>query len=259
MKIRPASMVCRLLSLVLFLGAVALPRVNAQDVSVTPGVLFDIDAAWVGLPNYAAQPKLSCIYNHVLSGKPQKASTKLWTYTAGFPAATFLWTKKIKLYHKGNFIAMQKNGVSIVGWLGSGFQADQYTNGLMSSTELDPPANVVRALVLVPPRVDTVLESFPTGGQYTLQGRWFGAKKPKVWIEYVSNNALGPVKRLKCKVLPPTAYVDAKGKPAYMGTDGSSEVTVQMWNGPHPKDLFTYSGNLVIDNGVGMHYGTYAP
>jgi len=252
-------MVCRLLALGLFLGAVALPMANAQDVNVAPGMLFDVDAAWVGLPNFAVPPKLACVYNHTVSGKPQKASAKLWFYTVGFPSATFLWTKKVKLYDKGNFIAMQKNGVDIAGWLGSGFQQPQYMTGVVSSDELDPPVYMVRTLVMMAPRVDTVLESFPVGGQYTLRGRWFGNKKPKVWIEYVSNNAYASVKRLKCKVLPPTAYSDVKGKASYMGVDGSSEVTVQMWNGQHPKDLRTYSGNIVIENGVGMHYGTYAP
>jgi hypothetical protein len=257
MKNRTASMVCRLLVLVLFWGAVALPMANAQEVDVTPGMLFDIDAAWVGLPSYSDRPKLSCTYRHVLTDKQQKASSKLWTYTPGTLRPTFLWTKKMRLYHKGTFIERQKNGSTIADWLRGGFQSAQPMTGIMASAELDPPVNVSRILVLEPPRVERVLD--PVGGQYTLQGQWFGPKKPKVWIEYISNNDFGSVKRLRCKVLPPTAHVDAKGKPAYMGVDGSSEVTVQMWNGRHPNDLLDYVGNLVIDNGIGLHYGTYAP
>lgn len=258
MSIRIATVLRRLAVLALLGGAVGLSNLNAQDVTVAQGVVFSIDSAWVGLPAFAAKPKLSCLYNNVVSGKPQKASTKLLGYTAGAPLATFLWTKKMKLYDKANFIAMQKNGVDIAGWLGSGFQRDQYMNGYLGSAELDPPAYVGRNIVLVPPQVDRVLESFPVGGQYTLQGRWFGTKKPKVWIEYVSNNALGSVKRLKCKVLPPTAYADVNGKLSYMGIDGSSELVLVLYPG-FPSDLATFNGNIVIENGVGMHYGTYTP
>jgi hypothetical protein len=258
MSIRIATVPRRLAVLALF--AVAVPCLNAQEIPVAAGQTFDVDASLVSLPSYSAKPKLSCTFNNVVSSKLQKASAKLWTYTAGGSTATFLWTKKIKLYNKANFIQMQKNGVSIVGWLGSGFQADQYMTGTMASTELDPPVFVANPIVLRAPRVDAVLENTPSVGQYAIRGMWFGTKKPKVWIEYVSNNDSASVKRLKCKVLPPSSYLDANGKLAYMSAaTGDSEAIITMPGGAHPRDLLTYSGIIVVENGVGMHYGTYPP
>ncbi len=89
------------------------------------------------------------------------------------------------------------------------------------------------------------------GQMLRLEGKYFGKKLPKVYLEYT---VLGKTKTLDCTVLKYTPFPDASGKPALSCTDpvsGASAILVEMpkaW----PKEWIHGSNDLVLGNGSAL-------
>ena len=103
------------------------------------------------------------------------------------------------------------------------------------------------------------------GAVIYVQGRHFGTKAPKVWIEYQVKGRTGTIIKTKsCKVEKPYAYPDYNGNSGKScmdlnSTTGLSRMAVQI---PErlPTDWDSVSAtdhNIVIDNGIGRATFTF--
>jgi C1A family cysteine protease len=186
----------------------------------------------------------------LLERKPKKAAAAaIGKVVPGAAEAHAEWKKPVCLFNRKDLAAQNKEGIYAALWLA----ANPITPMLVDQwLEAKEPAGTVRRQyrqgLLVGPEITAITPN--DDGTLTLDGRWFGTKKPKVWREY--RNAKEVVKRQMLKVLAPAApaIVNAKGKMAFMNADdGVSKVVVAI-----PKALPTgeTNGKLILDNGVGL-------
>jgi hypothetical protein len=93
----------------------------------------------------------------------------------------------------------------------------------------------------------------PQPGQTViLKGNYFGADKPKVWIEYPDPNK-GIIKMVKCKIIKPLEYQNAKGKTGKSCMDpftGDSKVRIVI-PPKFPDSWNPLSYNIVLYNKTG--------
>jgi hypothetical protein len=228
------------------------------------GSVFQVAANDVWLPGgFTAKPKVYGLYDHPFNGKVGlKAAAKVLTKVekAGTPVVDSEWTKKIKLYDAKAFKADQKLGVSAIDWLVDPAHQSEIEMAIhVAGKELDPDDQALVAVILAAPQVLTATVG---GDTLTLEGNWFGTKKPKVSREYEVEDGAGGmvVKQQKMKVLKPTeadalaGFVDSKGKPACMNPATGKSKVVAIVPAKEPKG--TLNGILVIENGVGMGTAT---
>jgi len=80
--------------------------------------------------------------------------------------------------------------------------------------EKPDPIPVTEDFNVIPLRIDTMTpEVGETDVEVTLTGKYFGVKKPKLWMEYEEEKkGKTKTKKAKCKVLKPLEYIDGKGK-----------------------------------------------
>jgi len=186
----------------------------------------------------------------LLERKPRKATAAaIGKVVPGSANAHAEWKKAACLFNRKDLAAQNKEGIYAALWLAANpldpMPVDQWL-------EAKEPAGSVRQSyrqgLLVGPEITAIT---PNGdGTLTIDGRWFGTKKPKAWREY--RNAKDVVKRQMLKVLPPAdpAIVNAKGKMAYMNADdGVSKVVVAI---PKALPVGETNGKLILDNGVGL-------
>jgi hypothetical protein len=232
-------------------------KLVADDVDglTTPGTFF-------------RKPKLYALYHDPVKDpgqllKQKKATLKVLTKIDKNEGAGTLdceWTRKIKLFSSKNFKAAQKAGTEAAVWLAvPDNQADLALDLHTSTKESNPVDQSVYGASLAAPEIlTTTLGSAEGVSVVTIEGKWFGTKKPKVWREYtVPGKVLGTevVKQQKYKVLKAAdpLMVDGKGKMVYMNPlTGVSKVVVTVLT----KDPAGEPTNdLVLDNGVGLAVG----
>jgi hypothetical protein len=225
-------------------------KLVADDVDglTTPGTFF-------------RKPKFYALYTDPVKRTPgKKASLKVLTKidkNAGAGTLDCEWTKKIKLYSSKDFKAAQKVGEEAAEWLAAeGNQANLLLD-LHSSTKESAPVDqpIYGASLAAPEILTTTLGSAEGISVVTIEGMWFGTKKPKVSREYTDAKTLVTVKQQKYKVLKASdpAMVDGKGKMIYMDRDtGKSKVVVPVLTKAPAGDP---TGDLVLDNGVGLAVG----
>jgi hypothetical protein len=232
---------------------------NAADVNglATPGKFF-LKPSFYGI-------YVDPLVTVVAQQKPKKASLKVLTKIVKTVGATFLeceWTKKVKLYNGKNLKAAMMTGTDVETWLAiPGNQNNLDFSLYVASKEANPASQRLVGASLMAPEVLTVTESpgGDLGTLLTIEGNWFGTKKPKVWREYRYRDAktgYDAFKQQMYKVLSPNdpEMVDSKNKPSCMNHDtGVSKVVVVVPTKPPPGTL---TGTLVLDNGVGMDTGT---
>jgi formylglycine-generating enzyme required for sulfatase activity len=227
---------------------------QVADEFVTTGSVFEIGENEVGdIGPFTAKPKVYGLYDHPVTKKVgMKAAAK---FIAGLGTGTVQceWTKRIPLYDKKLLSAANKAATFTAAWLAlpeNAAQNQPLPLALNLGSKQVDPALPVRTVHLSPPLIYTVEI---TGPFFTITGRWFGTKKPKVWFEY--RDAKNCVKRVNCKIEKPDGQegrVDAKLKPIYMNpVDGSSKVVIQpprLPNGVAWNDL----SHVVVDSGSGL-------
>ena len=206
--------------------------------------------------NFVAKPKFWAPYCDPIkdpaSLKPKNASLKVLTAVkTPQPALDCEWTKKLCLYDKKAYKTSCTGGDDTTAFLVAHainplfMLLNVKTKNAAGATIQE---ELVHVLALRPPEITGVVDN--GDGTMTITGNWFGTKKPKVWREYT--DAKGAVKQQKFKILKPLdgAFLDNKGKCAYMNAvDGSSQVIVVIpTKGPNG----TLTGDLVVENGVGM-------
>jgi len=118
-----------------------------------------------------------------------------------------------------------------------------------------------RTVYLEPPGITSVTGDYEENGDtFTVIGKFYGSKPPKVMIEYLKN---GDAKYKKCKIVKRTTcqFKDAKGKlnkscMVVLEDDvtatkslGYSEVTAIY---PKLKDSDQVTGYIIIDNKIGL-------
>jgi hypothetical protein len=235
---------------------------------VAQGVVIELDAADVpGLATpgtFFLRPKFHALYHDPVKDpeqtlKPKKATLKVLTKIDKATGAAILdceWTKKVKLYSSKDFKAAQKEGTDAATWLAAeGNQADLALDLHVSTKEATPADQSVYGISLAAPEIlTTTLGSAEDVSTVTIEGNWFGTKAPKVWREYTDTKT-GAIKQQKYKMFKAAdpAMVDSKGKMVYMnpGTGVSKVVVPVLTKDP----AGTPTGNLVLDNGVGMAVG----
>jgi uncharacterized repeat protein (TIGR02543 family) len=236
---------------------------------VAQGLVVDLDAADVdGLTTpgtFFRKPKLYAVYHDPVKDPdqlltPKKASLKVLDKIDQATGATTLgceWIKKIKLYSSKDFKAAQKAGTDAATWLAAdGNQADLVLDLHTSTKEADPADQSVYGAFLAAPEILTATLGSAEGvSVVTIEGMWFGTKKPKVSREYTDAKTGTVIKQQKYKVLAPTdpAMVDGKGKRVYMNprTGKSKAVVLVLTQDPAGNP----TGDLVLDNGVGLAVG----
>jgi M6 family metalloprotease-like protein len=201
-------------------------------------------------------------------GKPKKAAAKVAKIAKGTTATSVdaEWRKKLRLYNVKAFKAGQKGGTGAVAWLAANPVRDLPVTLFASGKE--PAVGVyldeLRPVALAGPILDAVRDvtdtvdiadasELPPGGRVLLQGRWFGVKPPKAWLEY--RDAADAVKCLKLKAVKPYAF-GAYGKlgvSVMNPADGTSALVLQL-----PEVLPPGIVAIVIDNGVGLAARTLA-
>ncbi len=186
----------------------------------------------------------------LLERKPKKATAAaIGKVVPGAAEAHAEWKKPACLFNRKDLAAQNKEGIYAALWLAAHplepLPVDQWL-------EAKEPAGTVRQSyrqgLLVGPEITAITSN--DNGTMTLDGRWFGTKKPKVWREY--RNAKDVVKRQRLKVLPPAdlAIVNTKDKMTYMNADdGVSKVVVAI---PKALPVGETNGKLILDNGVGL-------
>jgi uncharacterized repeat protein (TIGR02543 family) len=238
-----------------------------QQVAV--GSIFEVDAANLdGLPppgRFLLQPKAYAL--HDLNGKVgSKASVKVLDKVDkvnGTETVRCEWTKRLRLYDVKAFKAAEKGGIGAAEWITPTTMRDLPMELHVVSKEAVPPDQDIQPLALAVPVIDDVRIGEPDAkGNPTIMivGKWFGAKKPKVWREYtVPGKAEGAVviKRQGLKVVKPTVdnteYRDSKGKPACMDPATGESKVIVLAPSKDPKGV--PNGTIVLDNGVGLAAG----
>jgi C1A family cysteine protease len=186
----------------------------------------------------------------LLERKPKKATAAaIGKVVPGAAEAHAEWKKPVCLFNRKDLAAQNKEGIYAALWLAAHplepMSVDQWL-------EAKEPAGTVRRQyrqgLLVGPEITAITRH--DDGTMTLDGRWFGTKKPKIWREY--RNAKDLVKRQRLKVLPPAdpAIVNAKDKMAFMNADdGVSKILVAI---PKALPVGETNNKLILDNGVGL-------
>lgn len=246
---------------------------------VAVGSVIEIDASELGGENvteFSGKPKVYVEYTDPVKNKEGvkgvlKVVTKVGKKT---PAAAVdaEWTKKISLYNKKNFKDKSKSIEDLLKenpllTLSSDAFYVKYKEVGKATVELD------RCVELQAPVCLGISGDHDKAGDvFTLSGRYFGAKPPKVSVEvYTEKKGVMQYKLKKCKLLKKDStgasylkFKNAKGKDdsscmkIYDADNvynppkdvGYSEVTCE-----YPKinpDKETATGYMVIDNQVGI-------
>lgn len=242
---------------------------DGQQVAL--GSIVDLNATDLGHTQFISKPKIYAEYTDPLKEKDKnynlKCLTKDYPTTNGKTENEF--TKRNKLYNRSELNKDYRSGTGFADFTGqvTSMLFDCYASYLTLDTQL------AWKLMLAPPTI-TAVKRFTTpfddldaptaawaselhpGSVIHVLGRFFGNKKPKVWLEYKDGDRY---KAARCKVLTyfNPNFVDAKNKPCYMdvyptsATYGDSELKVLI--GPKvPKNWPYGEFTLVIDNGVGL-------
>ena len=262
-------------------ATVTITTYNGQAVSLGSVVkLYNTD---VPVATFTRRPSLYALYYDPIKNPlkdPTVSKAKKYTLKGLSKLTTALdvvdneWKRKIRLYNQIDFNKAYKSGTSFDNFKGqvTSLLTDVYVKTTVFGSKIDAPLNWK---ILVKPPVISAVQRFTTphddltaptalwagdlhaGSVMHLIGRYFGNKKPKVWVEYV--NTKGSVKMARCKVLKYTPYKDSLGRVArsYMDVDptsttySDSELKVRLptkW----PSDWdFSLNYTLVIDNGIG--------
>jgi uncharacterized repeat protein (TIGR02543 family) len=228
------------------------------------GSVFGVEAAAIDtLPNagfFLVKPKVYSRYRDPVTlvfGKT--ASAKVLTKVVkptGSASVACEWTKKVCLFARKEFKAAQATGTDAATWLGAP-ENQGHLPLAMRLKSVEAGDQPLGSAALMPPEIDDVADAgldAKGNALLTVTGSWFGVKKPKVWREYTDDKT-GAIKGQSMKVLAPVdpALANAKGKPACMdAATGASRVIVVVPANP-PKG--TPTGDLVLDNGVGLAVG----
>lgn len=207
--------------------------------------------------NFAATPKVVGYYFDPIKGKKLAKATFKATLNGDGSVATLDLKKKVRLYNAKELKDSYKFGLFCDVFLNR-VQLNQGMNFGLDVTLADKTlAPDVAQLALRPPEIIGISPISPEN-VVTIDGRWFGIKPPKAWVEYRILNAKGGLqtKTVKLKVVKNFVFADAKGKPSCMDvTNGASQFQVLFpaaW--PDNFDGQSPDHNLVIDNGVGLAF-----
>ena len=168
-------------------------------------------------------------------------------------------SKNIPLYSKKQLKSVYKAGIPFKNFNGQisslavKVHVLHYLEGNRINTVL------TRAFYINPPEINSVesvegekIDSLSPGDFAVLEGKYFGSRKPKIWIEYLMPN--NRIKTIRCKVLRPFKYSNMKGKAAkscMYTIDGTSRITFQI-PVSLPSGMMPGTYSLLIQNRVGM-------
>lgn len=207
--------------------------------------------------NFAAPPKVVGHYFDPIKGKKLAKATFKATLNGDGSIAFLDLKKKVRLYNAKELKDSYKNGMFCDVFLNR-VQLNQGMNFDLDVTLADKTlVPDVAQLALRPPEIIGISPISPEN-VVTIDGRWFGVKPPKAWVEYRVLNAKGGLqtKTVKLKVVKNFVFADAKGKPSCMDvTNGASQFQVLFpaaW--PDGFDDQSVDHNLVIDNGIGLAF-----
>lgn len=230
---------------------------------VTLGSVIEVQSteADSSLSEFKRKPKIYAMYEN----GDKKASLKVVTkVNKSNPESSVLaeWKKKLRLYDKKDY-----KGVLI---------SSKLTNNPIEHLELDglyitvnestvdiyvDDKKLDKTVYLEPPEITDVSGDYSSAGDvFNVTGKYFGAKVPKISVEYTKNGKPG---YKKCKVDKSGSYVykDAKGKDnkscmVILSSDvtstkeaGYSQVTVEY---PKLSTNAQATGYILIDNKVGL-------
>ncbi len=222
--------------------------------TVTSQVRIGTDEAGIAPADFVAKPKVYAFYTDPVSGATgKKATLKIPTpVSAKVPTNQIAaeWTKKIRLYDAKALAAAAKAGTKTADWLAAEPDRQQplaLTLRIASKQFSDRP---LREVKLVAPVIAAVTVDDMT---ITVDGRWFGTRRPKAWAEYRIPGK--GVKRLTLKALAPDGtYLDAKGKPAYMDAASGESAMVLLRPTKLPAGAAAWGDltHLVIESGTGL-------
>lgn len=245
---------------------------DSIDVNVAVGTQFTVDAALVGNDmsgnpfgdaNFAKAPKIFVHYfdpiKDPLAARRKNASLKVIFNKAATESANCEWKQKICLYNKKNILKTQTAATYIPNVQEENLVMDFWVSATNSESNRGPFA--AGQVTLMPPSIidvfsdagcTTTADSANAGTTIYIQGNWFGAKPPKVWIEYqVRKQSIIQVKSKTCKVLKPYNFSAS--------ATGLSQMAVQL-PASLPKDwdsVYPMVHDIVIDNGIGRASFTF--
>jgi hypothetical protein len=220
-------------------------RILVQNNIITAGSVITVNASDLNeLDGYfTAKPKFSAVIF------PDKSTgVKSLPISVNSPEAQGVWTKRFRLYDKK---AVRTEGYPQ--WLQNNIQipaqCDIKIKYINKNNEIS--FGSAGTYLLVPPIFDyfTVngqkVSSVPADSEFTVHGRFFGSKKPKIFLLPVSGG-----KTRKLKIITPLPYPDFKSKPGKSCMDihnGTSSVKLYVSKKTAPGRYY-----FILDNKIGI-------
>ncbi len=262
-------------------------RISANS-AVTLGAVFTLNAADLGNDrkgspfgdtSFGSKPKAFGTYYDPIkdAGKTnlKKANLKVHFDKEAPSSFDHEWAAKICLYDKRKILPGQTAAVYIpLVQVDSLPMTDFWISAKNSAGNSGPFDG--GDLTLVPPKITgvfpdstytlgTEINTANAGAVIYVQGRHFGTKTPKVWIEYQVKGRTGTIIKTKsCKVEKSYAYPDYKGNSGKScmdlnSTTGLSRMAVEIPERLHSDwdSVSATDHNIVMDNGIGRATFTF--
>jgi len=248
--------------------------VNQGNV-VAQGMLFTIKASDVTKPSggkldlFRDFPKVTVSYTDIMTNKIKSFKAKVISDVPnhGVEHIECEFKKSAYLYNKKLLKTANKSGQYTSEWLQINplkrMSCDLFMLFYLENEDMDFNGQIARNLFLVPPIISSIEkpEGVPIdqhkklslNDEITLKGLFFGAKKPKLYLEY-KDPVKNSVKRIKLKINKFLPFPNAKGKEnkSCMNVDtGESKINFFMpkkwWKNYQPGKYY-----ILIDNKTGL-------